>query len=84
MTVHAPHRFDAASLLFHIFPEGFDGPRVLAEISEEALQVVFGAHGDPGSLIEALALNLRVIETEALGRHRATPSVPVRLVSSDF
>ena len=47
MNCDAIYCFDRASVLFAIYPEGRAGPRVVAQISEDALRDIFDAHGGP-------------------------------------
>jgi hypothetical protein len=76
--------FDRASVLFAIYPSGRPQPRVLAEISEDALRDVFGAHGGGDSLVEACRDHADLIEQAALQRWRHDPGEPVRLGIEDF
>jgi hypothetical protein len=76
--------FDRASVLFAVYPEGSGGPRVVGEISEDALRDVFGAQGGGDSLVEACQRHGDVIEEAALRHFRRTPNAPVRLTTHDF
>jgi hypothetical protein len=84
MNSEATRCHDMASVRFAIYPDGFDGPRVMARISEEALKEVFHASGEEASLIGACQANFGLIEAKALARHRAAPSRAVVLSTADF
>ena len=84
MNCEAIHCFDTASVRFAIYPDGLDGPRILAEISEGALRDLFGGHGRGDSLVQACNIHFDVIEAKALMRHRVEPSKPVKLDARDF
>lgn len=84
MQCEATYRFDASSVRFAIYPAGFDGPRVLAEIGAEALHAIFGAQGGPEVLINACALHFDIIEAIALERYAQRPYTGVFLRAEDF
>lgn len=84
MKCEAIHCFDVATVRFAIYPDGYDGPRILAEISEDALRDLFGARGGGDSLVGACEANFDLIEAQALVRHRAAPLKAVKLCTSDF
>jgi len=84
MVCDAIHCFDRGSVLFALHPRGSDGPRVVAEISEDALRDFFGACGGAESLVEACVGHLDQIEAAALRRYRSAPSKPVVLGNCDF
>jgi hypothetical protein len=84
MTCEAIHCFDTATVRFAIYPDGFDGPRILAEIDEDALRDLFGARGGGNSLVDACKLHFSLIEARAVQRYRAAPSKPVTLAIVDF
>ena len=65
-------------------PDGLDGPRILAEISEDALRDLFGGHGRGDSLVQACQIHFDAIEAKALMRHRVEPFKPVKLDTRDF
>jgi hypothetical protein len=84
MTVEAIHRADVASVRFAIYPDGMDGPRILAEISDDALRELFGARDDADALVAACRAHFAGIEAVALERYRMDPRRPVRLDAHDF
>ncbi len=84
MTCEAVHCFDKASVRFALYPDGFDGTRVLAEISEDALRDVFGARGNGESLVDACKTHFGVIEACALDHYRSVPRGSMNLVTDDF
>jgi len=84
MAFDAIYCFDRASVLFAIYPNGPEGPRVVAEISEDALRDIFGARGGGSSLVEACRNHFDLIEEAALQRCRHAPGKPVTLKTRDF
>ena len=84
MTCEAVHCFDKASVRFAMYPDGIDGPRLLGEISEDALRDVFGARGNGDSLVAACKAHFDVIEACALARFRRQPQGTLDLVTDDF
>ena len=76
--------FDRASVLFVIHPEGHGSPRVIGEISEDALRDLFGAAGGGDSLVTACKEHFDVIEQMALQHYRREPTRPVMLATDDF
>ena len=66
MSCEAIYCSDRATVRFAIYPDGFDGPRILAEISEDALRDLFGAHAGSDSLLQACQLHFGLIEAVAL------------------
>jgi hypothetical protein len=79
--IHCP---DTETVRFAIYPDGFDGPRIIAHVSVEALLELFGAADDEESLVETCDAHFDVIEEKALARHRAAPVIPVILDTADF
>jgi hypothetical protein len=84
MQCEAIHCLDTETVRFAIYPDGFDGPRIMARITDDALHALFGANGDETSLLDACEAHFSVIEAKALALHRASPSVPVTLAGTDF
>jgi hypothetical protein len=84
MTSDAIYCFDRASVLFAIYPEGTAGPRVVAEIAEDALRDVFGAQGGGQSLVEACRDHFNQIKAAALHHYRHDPEKAVALETGDF
>jgi hypothetical protein len=68
-----------ATVRFAIYPQGFEGPRVLAEISVGTLRDVFGARGDGDSLIYTYRVHFAKIQIKALTRYWRDPAIPVLL-----
>jgi hypothetical protein len=69
---------------FAIYPQDLDGPRVLAEISENALEELFGADKHPKSWVSACCVHFDFIKEVALQRYRYFPEVPICLRTVDF
>jgi hypothetical protein len=84
MECDAIYCFDRASVLLAIYPEGSDGPRVVAQISEDALRDLFGARGGADSLVQACCDHFDSIGEVALEHYRHDPCKPVILETSDF
>ena len=84
MSCEAIHCFDRATVRFAIYPDEFDGPRVLAEIAEDALRDVFGARHGGDSLVAACQMHFGLIELVALKRYRTVPDLPILLQTADF
>lgn len=84
MSGDAIYCFDRACVLFAIYPEGKAGPRVVAEISEDALRDEFGAQGGGDSLVDACRSHFDVIEAVALRRYREDPVKAVLVEVGDF
>jgi hypothetical protein len=82
MICEATYCFDTAAVRFAIYPDGWDGPRVLAEISEHALRDLFGARGGAQSLLVACEEHSALIEAEAV--HAYSHAKEVRLETRDF
>ncbi|MGJ7506834.1 hypothetical protein ACSFBL_05245 [Variovorax sp. GT1P44] len=84
MICEAIHCPDTATVRFAIYPDGFDGPRIMARIADDALDEVFGAGNDETGLLDACEANFQAIESKALERYRASPYLPVTLAAADF
>jgi hypothetical protein len=84
MNCEAIHCFDMATVRFAIYPDGLDGPRILAEISEDALRDLFEAGGGGESLVRACQTHFDLIEAMAVARHRCDPLKAVTLGIEDF
>lgn len=84
MTCEAIFCFDTATVRFAIYPDGFEGPRIVAQIAEPALRDHFGAREGAESLIQAYELHAREIDTKALKRYRALQGSSVVLAPADF
>ncbi len=79
--IHCP---DTETVRFAIYPDGFDGPRIIAHVSEDALHDLFGATDDEESLVGTCDDYFDVIEAKALARYRAAPFLPVTLHTAEF
>jgi len=84
MTCEAIYCFDTAAVRFVIYPEGGDGPRILAEVSEHALRDLFGARGGAQSLLVACQEHFALIEAEAVRAYRQGRTKAVRLETRDL
>lgn len=84
MKCEAIHCPDTDTVRFAIYPDGFDGPRIIARIRAGALHARFGAHGDEASLLDACQTYFDLIEAKALEHYVAEPTLPVVLALTDF
>lgn len=75
---------DTGSVHFAIYPDGFDGARIIARIDEEALHDHFQARSGENGLLNAYAQNAEQIDQLASAIYRADPGRPVRLTRRDF
>jgi len=76
--------FDLASVRFAIYPDGPDGTRVLALISESTLHDEFDAREVGDELMLACRKHSDVIQAAAIARYRANPRKPITLTHADF
>lgn len=72
------------SVHFAIYPDGFDGARIIARIDEEALHDHFHARSGERELVQAYTCNSRHIDAKAEAFYRANPARPIRLQRGDF
>jgi hypothetical protein len=75
----------AGTVQFAIYPDGYDGARIIARIDEEALHTRFHApEGEDSELVQAYARNADSIDALATARYRENPTVAICLHSNDF
>jgi len=75
----------AGSVQFAIYPDGFDGARIIARIDEEALHARFHApDGEESVLVQAYAANADFIDALATARYRENPMEAICLHADDF
>ncbi|MFC5605244.1 hypothetical protein [Variovorax soli] len=84
MKCEAIHCYDRGTVRFAVYPDGMDGPRVLAEVSEDALRDVLGASGGPESLLLACELNFPVLEEHVVRRFKEDPRRAIYLETRDL
>ena len=84
MNCEAIHCLDTETVRFAIYPDGFDGPRIMARIADDALHDLFGASNDEISLLATCESRFDVIEAKAVEHYRASPCIPVTLTANDF
>ena len=84
MTFEGIHRFDLRSIRFAFYPDGLDGGRILADISEQTLAHVFGNRLSEESWIDLCARHQFLLAAKALMQYRADPSLPIELAVKDF
>ena len=76
--------FDTATVRFAIYPQGRQGPRIIAAIGEDPLRDLFGATGGGDTLLSAYEAHAARINARALERYGANPCKPVVLETVDF
>lgn len=64
---------------FAIYPDGQDGPRILAEITERILCERYGASESARNLVERYQSNFMEIQTMALKLYAQSPSTSIVL-----
>ena len=76
--------FDTATVRFAIYPDGRDGARIIAQISEETLHDVFGTRNLGDRLLDTCKTHFMALSVAALRRHRANPNASISLTIDDF
>jgi hypothetical protein len=84
MTSEAIFHPATGSVQFAIYPDGFDGARIIARIDEEALHARFDAPEGDMALVQTYAANADSIDALATSRYRENPRAAICLRSSDF
>lgn len=84
MSPDATYCFDRAIVLLAIYPDGTSGPRVVAQITEDALRDVFGAQDGAEGLVQACLDHIEAIEKVAKEHYLRKPTSPVELSTNDF
>ena len=74
----------AGSVQFAIYPDGYDGARIIARIHEEALHARFQAADGELDLVRTYDRNAESIDALATARYRENPRVEICLRSTDF
>ena len=74
----------AGSVQFAIYPDGYDGARIVARIDEEALHARFHAPDGETELVRTYDRNADSIDALATARYRENPRVEICLRSTDF
>jgi hypothetical protein len=73
------------SVQFAIYPDGYDGARIIARIDEEALHARFDApDGGDAILVQVYAANADSIDAKATARYRENPNAAICLHAEDF
>jgi hypothetical protein len=76
--------FDTASVRFAVYPDGPDGARIVAQISEETLHDEFGTREVGDRLRDVCREHFEVIAAATIARYRANPRHPITLTHGDF
>jgi hypothetical protein len=69
--------FDTASVRLAVYPDGPEGARVVAQISEDTLHDGFGTREVGHRLLDVCRNNFHAIEPLVVARYRADPRQPV-------
>jgi hypothetical protein len=69
---------------FAIYPAGMEGPRILAEVSKEALKTHCGASESPGEIVASYQANFGKIQMMALEKYANSPSAFILIDEEDF
>lgn len=84
MEFEGSYCFDTASVRFAIYPDGPEGPRVVAHISEHTLHDAFGTREAGHGLLEICKLHFDVLEAAVVARFRTDPRWPLMITIDDF
>lgn len=76
--------FDTASVRFAVYPDGPQGERVVAQISEDTLHDEFGVREIGHHLLDVCQDHFHAIEPAVVARYRANPRQPITLTLNDF
>jgi gamma-glutamyltranspeptidase len=76
--------FDTATVRFAVYPDGPEGARIVAQISENTLHDEFGAREVGDELLDACKKHFGVIAQAAIARYRADSRRPITLTHEDF
>ena len=74
----------AGSVQFAIYPDGYDGARIIARIDEEALHTRFHAPDGETELVRTYDRNADSIDALATARYRENPRAEICLQTRDF
>jgi hypothetical protein len=69
--------FDTASVRLAVYPDGPQGARVVAQLSEDTLHDGFGTREVGHRLLDVCRNNFHAIEPAVVARYRANPRQPV-------
>jgi len=84
-TTEASFHPPTGSVQFAIYPDGYDGARIIARIDEEALHRCFQALGDRDcELLQAYERHAASIDALATARYRQNPAQAICLCRQDF
>ena len=73
MKCEAVHCQDRRTVRFAVYPDGFEGPRILAEVTEEFLWAMSGRHMDSDALVRVCEQNFESLERLVIRRFRLDP-----------
>lgn len=84
MNCEAIHCTDTKTVRFAIYPDGLDGPRIMAHVSEAALRGLQEGPEPDADLTLTCEEYFACIEAKAVERYRAAPSLPILLGPADL
>lgn len=84
MNCEAIHCAETKTVRFAIYPDGLDGPRIMAHVSDAALRDLCESPDEDLDLPGTCEAYFDCIEAKALERYRAAPSIPIVLGPADL
>lgn len=69
---------------FAIYPDGLEGPRILAEVSEDALKKYCGAADSENEMVASYRANFSKIQMLALEKYTRSPSTFILVDEEDM
>lgn len=84
MEFEGSYCFDTASVRFAVYPDGPEGPRVVAHISQGTLHDAFGTKEVGHGLLEACERHFDALEAAVAARLRTDPQWPLMITIDDF
>ena len=84
MKCEAIHCADTKTIRFAIYPDGLDGPRIVAHVSEAALLGLCASPDPNPDLTITCEAYFACIAAKALERYRAKPYMPILLGPADL
>ncbi|MDR6535102.1 hypothetical protein [Variovorax soli] len=84
MNCEAIHCAETGTVRFAIYPDGLDGPRIMAHVSEAALRDLCDSPDQDPDLTGTCEAHFDCIQAKAIERYRAAPSMPILLGPADL
>lgn len=76
--------FDTATVRVAVYPDGPQGPRIVAQVSEDTLHDALGVVEIGERMLEACKRHFDVVEAAAVERYRASPRQSITLGFDDL